>query len=88
MSGYKVIVGLCIIGCNFFLYFGDICVVEVVDVLVLRYFCDVVVFFFEGDRDVLSMCLGGDLDGDDFFVIWDEKLLLMEWLYFFMDYMF
>ncbi|KAK4660539.1 hypothetical protein QC762_119900 [Podospora pseudocomata] len=78
-SGYKAIAGLCIIGRNPSLHPGDIRVVEAVDVPALRHLRDVVVFPLEGDRDVPSMCSGGDLDGDDFFVIWDEKLLPTEW---------
>ncbi|KAK4181786.1 putative RNA-dependent RNA polymerase [Triangularia setosa] len=76
---YKVITGLCIIGRNPSLHPGDIRVVEAVDVPALRHLRDVVVFPLKGDRDVPSMCSGGDLDGDDFFVIWDEKLLPTEW---------
>ncbi|KAB8290497.1 hypothetical protein EYC80_010927 [Monilinia laxa] len=33
----------------------------------------------DGERDVPSMCSGGDLDGDDFFVIWDKDLQPSEW---------
>lgn len=40
---------------------------------------DVVVFPMNGDRDIPSMCSGGDLDGDDFFVIWDKNLMPKEW---------
>ncbi|KAK0659765.1 putative RNA-dependent RNA polymerase [Cercophora samala] len=80
-SGYRVITGLCIIGRNPSLHPGDIRVVEAVDVPALRHLRDVVVFPLKGDRDVPSMCSGGDLDGDDFFVIWDEKLLPTEWSY-------
>ncbi|KAL2128235.1 hypothetical protein VTI74DRAFT_9467 [Chaetomium olivicolor] len=76
---YKIITGLCLIGRNPSLHPGDIRVVEAVDVPQLRHIRDVVVFPLHGDRDVPSMCSGGDLDGDDFFVIWDPKLLPTEW---------
>ncbi|KAK4145305.1 RNA dependent RNA polymerase-domain-containing protein [Dichotomopilus funicola] len=76
---YKVITGICIVGRNPSLHPGDIRVVEAVDVPHLRHLRDVVVFPLKGDRDVPSMCSGGDLDGDDFFVIWDPKLLPREW---------
>ncbi|KAL2198660.1 RNA dependent RNA polymerase-domain-containing protein [Corynascus similis CBS 632.67] len=76
---YKVITGLCIVGRNPSLHPGDIRVVEAVDIPKLRHIRDVVVFPLRGDRDVPSMCSGGDLDGDDFFVIWDPRLLPTEW---------
>ncbi|AEO54847.1 hypothetical protein MYCTH_2297939 [Thermothelomyces thermophilus ATCC 42464] len=76
---YKVVTGLCIVGRNPSLHPGDIRVVEAVDVPQLRHLRDVVVFPLRGDRDVPSMCSGGDLDGDDFFVIWDPRLLPAEW---------
>ncbi|KAJ4298580.1 hypothetical protein N0V88_003610 [Collariella sp. IMI 366227] len=76
---YKIITGLCLVGRNPSLHPGDIRVVEAVDVPQLRHLRDVVVFPLHGDRDVPSMCSGGDLDGDDFFIIWDSKLLPTEW---------
>ena len=78
-GAYKVITGLCLVGRNPSLHPGDIRVVEAVDVPQLRHLRDVVVFPLKGDQDVPSMCSGGDLDGDDFFVIWDPKLLPSEW---------
>ncbi|KAH6855124.1 RNA dependent RNA polymerase-domain-containing protein [Chaetomium sp. MPI-CAGE-AT-0009] len=78
-NAYKVVTGICIVGRNPSLHPGDIRVVEAVDVPKLRHLRDVVVFPLKGDRDVPSMCSGGDLDGDDFFVIWDPKLLPTEW---------
>lgn len=72
---YRVITGICIVGRNPSLHPGDIRVVQAVDVPQLRHLRDVVVFPLNGDQDVPSMCSGGDLDGDDFFVIWDPKLL-------------
>ncbi|KAL2161293.1 hypothetical protein VTH06DRAFT_8513 [Thermothelomyces fergusii] len=66
-------------GRNPSLHPGDIRVVEAVDVPQLRHLRDVVVFPLRGDRDVPNMCSGGDLDGDDFFVIWDPRLLPAEW---------
>lgn len=74
-GGYKVITGTCIVGRNPSLHPGDIRVVEALDVPALRHLRDVVVFPLTGDRDVPSMCSGGDLDGDDFFVIWDPLLI-------------
>lgn len=72
---YKVITGLCILGRNPSLHPGDIQLVEAVDVDALRHLHDVVVFPATGDQDIPSMCSGGDLDGDEFFVIWDPSLV-------------
>ncbi|KAK3388997.1 RNA dependent RNA polymerase-domain-containing protein [Sordaria brevicollis] len=74
----KIITGTCIVGRNPSLHPGDIRVVEAVDVPALRHLRNVVVFPSTGDRDVPSMCSGGDLDGDDFFVIWDPLLIPSE----------
>ncbi|KAI3321531.1 RNA dependent RNA polymerase-domain-containing protein [Xylariaceae sp. AK1471] len=74
-KSYKVIKGLCVVGRNPSLHPGDMRVVEAVDVPELRHLRDVVVFPAIGDRDIPSMCSGGDLDGDDFFVIWDSNLI-------------
>ena len=76
---YKVITGVCLVGRNPSLHPGDLRVVEAVDVPALRHLKDTVVFSQNGDRDVPSMCSGGDLDGDDFFVFWDENLIPPEW---------
>ncbi|KAK1825842.1 RNA dependent RNA polymerase-domain-containing protein [Podospora conica] len=72
---FRVVTGVCIVGRNPSLHPGDIRVVEAVDVPALRHLKNVVVFPLGGDRDVPGMCSGGDLDGDDFFVIWDKRLL-------------
>lgn len=76
---YKVIVGLCLIGRNPSLHPGDLRVVRAVDNPQLRHLRDVVVLPSTGDRDIASMCSGGDLDGDDYFVIWDRKLIPKQW---------
>lgn len=78
-DSYKVVTGVCIVGRNPSLHPGDIRVVEAVDVPELRHIKNVVLFPLNGDRDVPSMCSGGDLDGDDFSVIWDPKLIPSEW---------
>lgn len=78
-SNYRVITGVCVVGRNPSLHPGDVRVVEAVDRPELRHLRDVVVFPQKGDRDIPSMCSGGDLDGDDFFVIWDERLIPNEW---------
>ncbi|KAK0729750.1 RNA dependent RNA polymerase-domain-containing protein [Lasiosphaeris hirsuta] len=72
---FKIITGLCAVGRNPSLHPGDIRMVEAVDIPILRHIKNVVVFPLKGDRDLPSMCSGGDLDGDDFFVLWDQRLL-------------
>ncbi|KAI1819950.1 RNA dependent RNA polymerase-domain-containing protein [Xylaria intraflava] len=74
-NSYMVVTGLCVVGRNPSLHLGDMRVVEAVDVPALHHLRDVVVFPATGDRDIPSMCSGGDLDGDDFFVIWDRNLI-------------
>ncbi|KAL2065406.1 hypothetical protein VTL71DRAFT_3076 [Oculimacula yallundae] len=76
---YNVVEGICLVGRNPSLHPGDLRVVEAVNVPALHHLRDVVVFPCHGDRDVPSMCSGGDLDGDDFFVIWDKNLRPQEW---------
>lgn len=76
---YRVVTGLCVVGRNPSLHPGDIRVVQAVDRPELRHLKDIVVFPQVGDRDIPSMCSGGDLDGDDFFVLWDERLIPEEW---------
>ena len=71
---YNVIEGVCLVGRNPSLHPGDLRVVQAVNVPALHHLRDVVVFPKKGERDVPSMCSGGDLDGDDFFVIWDKAL--------------
>ncbi|KAK1656065.1 RNA-dependent RNA polymerase [Colletotrichum phormii] len=76
---FYCVTGVCIVGRNPSLHPGDIRVVEAVDVPDLHHLQNVVVFPSTGDRDVPSMCSGGDLDGDDFFVIWNPDLIPKNW---------
>lgn len=77
-GGYRVIQETCIVGRNPSLHPGDIRIVRAIDVPALHHIKNAVVFPQTGDRDLPSMCSGGDLDGDDFFVIWDEALIPAE----------
>jgi RNA-dependent RNA polymerase len=70
----SVITGRCIVARNPSLHPGDVRIVEAVDVPELHHLVDVVVFPQTGDRDIPSMLSGGDLDGDDYVVIWDKEL--------------
>jgi RNA-dependent RNA polymerase len=70
-----VVEGICLVGRNPSLHPGDLRVVQAVNVPALHHLRNVVVFPQTGERDVPSMCSGGDLDGDDYFIIWDEALL-------------
>ncbi|KAF7718767.1 Uncharacterized protein PECH_004246 [Penicillium ucsense] len=75
----KIIQGVCIVARNPSLHPGDVRVVRAVDCPALRHLLDVVVFPQTGDRDLTSMCSGGDLDGDDYLVIWDPELIPLQW---------
>lgn len=76
---YEAIQGVCILARNPSLHPGDIRVVRAVDVRELRHLRDVIVFPQTGDRDIPSMCSGGDLDGDDYIISWDPDLFPKEW---------
>ncbi|KAF4510132.1 hypothetical protein G6O67_002046 [Ophiocordyceps sinensis] len=81
-----IVKGVCVVGRNPSLHPGDIRVVQAVDNPELRHLKDVVVFSSKGDRPVPNMLSGGDLDGDDFFVVWDPDLIPREWNFAPMDY--
>ena len=82
----KVILGPMLLARNPSLHPGDIRIVCGVDVPKLHHLSDVVVLPQTGDRDLAGMCSGGDLDGDDYLVIWDPELLPFEWNHEPMDY--
>lgn len=71
----SVVTGTCAVMRNPTLHPGDVRIVKAVDKKELHHLINVVVFSQLGDRDVPSMCSGGDLDGDDFFVTWDDKII-------------
>ncbi|KAL1613050.1 hypothetical protein SLS60_001282 [Paraconiothyrium brasiliense] len=72
---YKIIQGICVLARNPSLHAGDVRVVRAVDVPALHHLKNVVVLPQTGDRDVANMCSGGDLDGDDYIVLWDNDFL-------------
>ncbi|KAF2790111.1 RdRP-domain-containing protein [Melanomma pulvis-pyrius CBS 109.77] len=72
---YKVIEGICILARNPSLHAGDIRVVRAVDVPALHHMKNVAVLPQTGDRDIANMCSGGDLDGDDYLVMWDDDFI-------------
>jgi RNA-dependent RNA polymerase len=82
----EAILGPMLLARNPSLHPGDVRVVCGVDIPELHHLKDVVVLPQTGDRDVAGMCSGGDLDGDDFLVIWDQDLLPHEWNHEPMDY--
>lgn len=74
-----IIEGVCILARNPSLHPGDIRVVRAVYEPKLRHLIDVIVFPQTGDRDLASMCSGGDLDGDDYLIMWDPDLIPVRW---------
>ncbi|KAL1796909.1 hypothetical protein ACET3X_005449 [Alternaria dauci] len=72
---YKIVEGVCILARNPSLHPGDIRVVRAVNVPMLRHLKNVVVLPQTGDRDLANMCSGGDLDGDDYMVLWDADVI-------------
>ncbi|KAL8929703.1 MAG: hypothetical protein Q9172_000260 [Xanthocarpia lactea] len=74
-----IILGPMLLARNPSLHPGDIRMVRGVDIEALRHLKDAVVVPQTGDRPIVNMCSGGDLDGDDYLVIWDPELLPREW---------
>ncbi|KAH7402736.1 RNA dependent RNA polymerase-domain-containing protein [Pyrenochaeta sp. MPI-SDFR-AT-0127] len=72
---FKIIERICILARNPSLHPGDLRVVRAVNVPALHHLKNVVVLPQTGDRDLASMCSGGDLDGDDYMVLWDHELM-------------
>ncbi|KAI0225425.1 hypothetical protein L0F63_001438 [Massospora cicadina] len=70
-----VVEGDCIVTRNPCFHPGDIRVVRAVNAPGLHHLINVVVFPTVGARDIPSQCSGGDLDGDEFTVIWDPRLI-------------
>jgi RNA-dependent RNA polymerase len=83
---YEPVLGLCILARNPSLYPGDIRVVRAVENTNLHHLKNTVVLPQTGDRDLGNMCSGGDLDGDDYLLIWDEELIPTEWNHSAMDF--
>ncbi|KAK6496464.1 hypothetical protein TWF481_002481 [Arthrobotrys musiformis] len=72
---YKIIQGPCLLARNPSLHPGDIRVVNAVNCPGLKHLKNVVVFPQTGDKPIANMCSGGDLDGDDYIVIWDGMFI-------------
>ncbi|KAI9249731.1 RNA dependent RNA polymerase-domain-containing protein [Phascolomyces articulosus] len=73
-SNNRVVKGECLVYRSPSLHPGDVRMLEAVECPQLMDLCNVVVFPAKGERDIPSMCSGGDLDGDCYSVIWDKRL--------------
>ncbi|VFQ84759.1 unnamed protein product [Cuscuta campestris] len=71
----KVVKGIVVIAKNPCLHPGDVRVLEAVDVPGLHHLYDCLVFPQKGDRPHTNEASGSDLDGDLYFVTWDESLI-------------
>jgi RNA-dependent RNA polymerase len=54
---------------------GDVRFLQAVDIPELRYLENVIVFPSTGERPLCNMMAGGDLDGDVYFICWDETII-------------
>ncbi|PPS17584.1 hypothetical protein GOBAR_AA03001 [Gossypium barbadense] len=70
-----VVEGKVVIAKNPCLHPGDLRVLEAVDAVVLRHMVDCIVFPQKGHRPHPNECSGSDLDGDLYFISWDEDLI-------------
>jgi RNA-dependent RNA polymerase len=71
----RVVEGLVAIAKNPCFHPGDVRSLEAVDVPALRHLVDCLVFPTFGPRPRTDECSGSDLDGDLYFVTWDEELI-------------
>ncbi|KAK8463078.1 hypothetical protein SEVIR_1G318100v4 [Setaria viridis] len=70
-----VVTGKVVVAKNPCLHPGDIRVLHAVDVPYLHHMFDCVVFPQQGPRPHPNECSGSDLDGDIYFVSWDQTLI-------------
>lgn len=70
-----VVKGFVVIAKNPCLHPGDVRVLEAVDAPDLHHLNDCLVFPQKGDRPHTNEASGSDLDGDLYFVTWDENLI-------------
>nr|CAB3477261.1 unnamed protein product [Digitaria exilis] len=71
----ETIVGTIVMAKNPCLHPGDVRILEAVDVPELHHLVDCLVFPKNGERPHANEASGSDLDGDLYFVTWDEKLI-------------
>ncbi|XP_078177742.1 RNA-dependent RNA polymerase 6 [Carex rostrata] len=71
----RVVVGTVAIAKNPCLHPGDVRILEAVDVPDLRHLVDCLVFPKKGERPHANEASGSDLDGDLYFVAWDDNLI-------------
>ncbi|KAL6659286.1 hypothetical protein ACP70R_003326 [Stipagrostis hirtigluma subsp. patula] len=71
----EIIVGTVVMAKNPCLHPGDVRILEAVDVPELRHLVDCLVFPKKGERPHANEASGSDLDGDVYFVTWDEQLV-------------
>ncbi|GFY98652.1 RNA-dependent RNA polymerase 6 [Actinidia rufa] len=71
----KVIEGYVVVAKNPCLHPGDVQVLKAVDAPKLHHLFDCLVFPQKGDRPHTNEASGSDLDGDLYFVTWDENLI-------------
>ncbi|GFP87816.1 RNA-dependent RNA polymerase 6 [Phtheirospermum japonicum] len=71
----RVVKGLVAIAKNPCLHPGDVRILEAVDVPELHHLNDCLIFPQKGDRPHTNEASGSDLDGDLYFVTWDENLI-------------
>jgi RNA-dependent RNA polymerase len=72
---HQILLGDIMVTRNPCLHPGDIRVLTAVDRPEFSHLYNVVVFSSKGKRPMCNMMAGGDLDGDVYFVCWDETLL-------------
>ncbi|XP_057511049.1 RNA-dependent RNA polymerase 6-like [Actinidia eriantha] len=74
-KNFKVIEGYVVVAKNPCLHPGDVRVLKAVDAPELHHLFDCLVFPQKGDRPHTNEASGSDLDGDLYFVTWDENLI-------------
>ncbi|EJW04010.1 hypothetical protein EDEG_01704 [Edhazardia aedis USNM 41457] len=71
----NILFGSIVVAKNPCLHPGDVRIAEAVYKKELEHLQDVIVFSGKGSRPLFNMCSGSDLDGDQYAVIWDKRLI-------------